>query len=329
MTTDPAAQATAEGSGPGAAASRGGALRRMVRRPPPARRAAPDGDGLRQAAPRAVARLAGLSVALGEHALDTLARDELGSALPDGALVLRLSPRDRDGAPTPAPDGLAWLDADLFAALVERCVTGALRPAAPEPRPATSLDAVICRELIDMLCAAPGVADGEAMRAGDHLADPDVAVSLPDIPFRVMRLTLGLRHGAAGGGGRGGQIGLALPDPPPPPEVAAVPGVARPDLLGCGADLRVVLQPLVLTWERIVRLSPGDLIDLPGDALETVRVESLDGASVAGGRLGRMGEARAVRLSAATPAREARPEEAHLLGGPPPAEAAAEPAGAG
>ena len=143
--------------------------------------------------------------------------------------MFRLSPRDRGGepaSPAQAADGLAWLDADLFAALVERCVTGALRPAPPEARPATPLDAVICRELIDMLCAAPGVADGMAMRAAGHLADPDVAVALPDIPFRVMRLTLSLLQGAARSGSRGGEIGLALPDPPPPPEIAPAAGLA-------------------------------------------------------------------------------------------------------
>ena len=302
MSTDSAATAApgpARGADPNPPS---GALRRMVRRAPPTRRAPADDDGLRQAAPRAVDRVAGLSVALGAHGIDTLSRDDLGAALPEGALVFRLSPGEGSEPPpglrTPGPDGLAWLGADLFAALVERRVTGALRSGPPEPRRPTPLDAVICGELIDMLCEAPGVADGMGMRRAGHLPAPDLAVALADIPFRVMRLALSLRHGGPPGEGRGGEIGLALPDPPPPPVIARAPGAARPNLLGCAIELRASLPPLVLTWERIVRLVPGEAIELPPGALDAVRLDALDGAAVAGGRLGRMGEARAVRLRA-------------------------------
>ncbi len=273
----------------------GGALRRMVRRAPPARRPAPDAGGLRQAAPRVVDRVAGLSVSLGEHGFDRLSRDDLGASLPAGALVFRLVPSGPSrlaAAAEPGLDGLAWLGADLFAALVERRLTGVVRPSAADPRRPTSLDAVICGELVDALCEAPGVADGAAMRTAGHLGAPDLAVVLPDLPFRVTRIALRLLQARE----RGGEIGLALPDPPPPAEVPAPSGLLRPDLLSCRMELTASLPPLVVPWGRIMRLAPGERIDLPEDALESVRVESIDGARISGGRLGRMGEARAVRL---------------------------------
>ena len=275
----------------------GGALRRMVRRAPPARKPPSDAGGLRQATPRVVDRVAGLAVSLGEHRFDTLSRDDLGASLPGGALVFRLVPRGPQATPSspaaePGLDGLAWLDADLFAALVERRLTGRVRPTVADPRPPTPLDAVICCEVIDALCEAPGVAEGAAMRTVGHLVDPDLAVVLPDLPFRVARVAVRLLQA----GERGGEIGLALPDPPPPEEVPAPAGLLRPDLLGCRMELSASLPPVAVPWERITRLVPGERIDLPPDALESVRVEAIGGAAVAGGRLGRMGDARAIRL---------------------------------
>ena len=275
----------------------GGALRRMVRRAPPPRRAAPDAGGLRQATPRIIDRVAGLPVSLGEHGFDTLGRADLAASLPKGALVFRLVPHGPRASPAglaaePGLDGLAWLGADLFAALVERRLTGTVRPTAGDPRVPTPLDAVICCEVIDALCEAPGVAEDAAMRAMGHLVDPDLAVVLPDLPFRVARVAVRLLRA----GERGGEIGVALPDPPPPEEVPAPAGLSRPDLLGCRMELSASLPPLVVPWERITRLAPGDRIDLPPGALESVRVASIDGAPISGGRLGRMGDARAVRL---------------------------------
>ena len=292
----------------------------MVRRAPRIPSAAADGEGLRQAAPRAVDRVAGLSVALGAHGVETLPRDELAGRLPEGALVFRLSPREAlDGRASfgQGLDGLAWLGADLFAALVERRVTGTFGGAPPAARAGTPLDAVICRDLIEHLCDAPGVVGGVPMRTAGHLPSPDLAVVLPDIPFRVMRLALRLLHGGAQGEGRGGEIGMALPDPPPPPAVEPAAGVARPDLLGCPTDLRATLPPVILTWERVVRLVVDERIELPEGALDAVSLEALDGSRVAGGRLGRMGEARAVRLRAA-PTGRAGGDDAGLLGGPVP-----------
>lgn len=295
--------------GSGARLSGGGnALRLLVRRAPPSPRAAKGAGGaLRNALPRAVDRMVGLSVALGELEEARLARADLASALPGGAVVFRLAPDEaapRRGDDAPAPDGLAWLGADLFAALVERRLTGALRPAAPPERPATPLDAVICGELIEALCAAPGVVEGLPLRLGGHLREPDLAVILPDIPFRVARLPLRFARFAE----RGGELGLALPEPPPPEERPAPTGPVSPELLRCRGDLDVTLPPVVLPWARVLRLEPGDVIELAGDALDAVSLRAIDGALVAGGRLGRLGEARAVRVRAPDPAPGGTPE---------------------
>ena len=272
----------------------GGALRRMVRRAPPTS-PAPDAGGLRQVAPRVVDRVMGLPVRLGEQSETALSRADLARALPEGALVLRLASRD-------APGGLAWLGADLFAALVERRLTGGLRPAAPEPRRATPLDAVICTELLQALCDEPGVLGG-AVAVGAHLREPDLAVELPDTPHRLTRLDLGLGRD----GERGGELGLALPEPPPAEERPAPSGAMRADLRGCRAEIGAALAPVTLTWSRVTALAPGDVLALPEGAIDAVQVQGLGGAAVAVGRLGRLGEHRAVRVRLPLPLVEVEP----------------------
>ena len=262
-----------------------GALRQMVRRAPPARPDPGDAGGLCRAAPRVMDRVARVPVALGAAVAEAMSRDELAAALPGTGLVLRLA---ASGA---ISDGLAWLAPDLFAAIVERRLTGTMRPAPPPGRPATPLDAVICGEVVEALCAEPGVIDGAPLRPDGHLRDPDLAVFLPDIPFRVIRLHLGLGRD----GGRGGEIGLAIPDPPPEERPAAM-GLPRADLMGCRAELLVSLPPVVLPWARVAGLAPGDLLTLGEGAIDAARLTSIAGAPVASGRLGRLGDARALRV---------------------------------
>lgn len=267
---------------------RGGALRRMVRRAPPSG-PAPDAGGLRQVAPRVVDCVMGLPVQLGALREAALSRADLARAVPEGALVLRLALLDGSG-------GLVWLGADLFAALVERRLTGGLRPSAPEPRPSTPLDAVICTELVQALCAEPGVLGG-AVSVGAHLREPDLSVELPDAPHRLTRLDLGLGRG----GERGGELGLALPEPPPVEERPAPSGAARADLAGCRAEVEAALAPITLAWSRVTALSPGEVLELPEGAIDGVRLLGLGGATIASGRLGRLGEGRAVRVSLPVP----------------------------
>lgn len=302
-----AAHAQAKGAGHQGPA-RGGALRRMVRPAQPVRKPAEvvDAGGLREAAPRVVNRVAGVSVSLGRHGVDTMAREDVAEALPEGALVFRLQPAaddpsqdDGEGRPAPARGvgGLGWLSADLFTAIVERRLTGVVRQQACAPRAPTPLDAVICSELIDGLCGADGVGGGMRMRTRDYLPEPDLSVALADMPYRVLRLTLSIARAA----GRGGEIGLVLPDHPrhdarEAEDHGPVAGVKRPDLLTCHADLRAVLPPLVLPWARLTRMAPGELIELPDGALDGVRVEGIDGVHVGLGRLGRFEGSRAVRL---------------------------------
>ena len=52
----------------------------------------------------------------------------------------------------------------------------------------------------------------------------------------------------------------------------------------------------MLPWERLVRLVPGDRIDVPPDALDAVRVDGIGGARLSQGRLGRTDGMRAIRL---------------------------------
>lgn len=286
----------------------GGVLRRMLRRAPPSRAPAADPGGLREVAPRILDRVAGLAVRLGEPSVTALSRDDLGEAIPKGALILRLRPKDGSYG------GLAWLAPDLFAALVERRFTGGLRSNAPEIRPATPLDAVICAELLDAFCEEPGVVAGPPVRTGAHLRDPDLSVELEDTAYRLTRVRLALGRE----GDRGGELALALPEPPPAPEAVPAPGGARADLRGCHAEVEASLAPLRLSWSRVIALAPDDRIGLPESVLDEVRLLGIDGRSVAFGRLGRMGDRRAIRLNVPVdplPAPQLRPAAPPALEG--------------
>jgi hypothetical protein len=264
-----------------------GTLRRMLRRRPTVPVPAADPGGLRDVAPRILDRVAGLAVRLGAPVEHALSRDDLAEAVPQGALVLRLDPAGE------GEGGLAWLGADLFAGLVERRLTGGLRMAVPEARRPTPLDAVICRELVDALCAEPGVLGATGMRAGPHLRDPDLSVELPDTPFRVLRVRLVLGRE----GERGGELALAVPAAPAVQEAPPCHGPARTDLGACRGEIRAALAPVTLSWGRVTALSPDEVIVLPLGAVDEVRLLGIDGRALGKGRLGRLGDNRAVRLA--------------------------------
>ena len=65
---------------------------------------------------------------------------------------------------------------------------------------------MICAELIDGLCDAPGTLAAARLRTAGHLRDPDLSVVLADVPFRVLRLGLRLVRSE-----RGGEIGPGAP----------------------------------------------------------------------------------------------------------------------
>lgn len=293
----------------GSLRTRGEALRRMVRRPRPQRRAAAEVDVLREVAPRVVDRLVGLPLRLGRRSDTTVTRDDLAAAVPEGALVLRLRAED-DVA------GVAWLAPDLFAALVEKRLTGTLRGQPPEPRPATPLDAVVCSELLEALCAEPGVVEGRGVRTGGKLRDPDLALELEDAPFLLLRAELMLGRD----GSRGGELGVALAEPPAYDAPEAQGSGGRVDVAGCLVEVAISLPPMRFPWSQVAGLAVGDVLALPEGVIGEVLVTGIDGRVVSRGRVGRMDEMRAVRLAGEAPPRPV-PE---LPGDAPPEPAPAE-----
>ena len=285
----------AEGTGPG-----GNALRRMVRAAP----AAPGPGGaegrLREAAPRALDRHAGLRARAAGCALRVLGRSEMLAAIPEGALRLRVAVQ-ADAAPGPPPgapgDGIAWLDAPLFAAIVERRLTGAEGTGPVEARPPTALDAVLCGEVVDALCAAlvggAAAAAGAPRAAGFLAPGRDAAVLLPDLPFEVHELALEI-----GAGRVPGRIGLARPAAAAPGAAAdAPPPPPSEHLLATRAELRAVLGRITVPFARLASLAPGETLTLPRAAIDGVTLASAGGRPFARGRLGRMNEHRAVRVA--------------------------------
>src|SRR5690242_11475027 len=116
-------------------AERTSLMRRIARpaTPPPALTPA---RALRLATTRAAERSIGLALAVLGVAEEEGPLDELLSRLDDGLLILALATED-------GPMGLAALDAEARAAVIEMQTLGRLVPSSPEPRAVTAADAAL------------------------------------------------------------------------------------------------------------------------------------------------------------------------------------------
>ncbi|NDV00919.1 FliM/FliN family flagellar motor switch protein [Pseudoroseicyclus tamaricis] len=282
-------------------------LRRLARR-----REVPKGEFppsvarvLRLSMARAAETAMGLSLAvLGvgeellelEPALDTLGEDWLliGLCGPDGMI-----------------SGLAGLDAESRAAVVEMQTLGALRARPAEPRPITATDAALAMPLIDGLIAdlvetagetpLNGWADGASCLR--RLSGAQAArLVLPEGLYRLARLTLDF-----GGEGRQGALFLMLPaegreaagQHDSGPEWNAT---LRSAVLSAPAVLTAVLHRMRLTYADVAAFEVGQVLPLPGVTVGSVRLEGADGRLHARARLGQASGLRAVRVEEPAPA---------------------------
>lgn len=274
-------------------------LRRMTGagRPPPEIASLTPEKALRLAFGRAGRALPALALRLTGFAMERTTAAGLAAALPDLPLLLLLC-RHGEGAA-----GAAVLDAGLRSALVEVETTGALGRGPAADRPATRIDAVLAAGFLDGALAvfddlaadlsiAPAVT---GFRLGEVLSSPRaLPLVLADIPYRLFRLEFDLGEGA-----RQGRLLLAMPELGSVPKRDAAPGLSgdlAAAVMAAPAELRVVLVRLRLPLERVTAWQPGEVIDLPREALDAATIEDITGEVVGRGRLGRQGGHRAVRL---------------------------------
>ena len=204
--------------------------------------------------------------------------------------------------------GFAGLDLQARTAVVEVQTLGVLRTAAAPERPITPSDAALCAPFVARFLSDFAVTSDstplagwtEGLAAGARFQDGRaVGMVLPECDMRLVRLSLDLATGE-----RQGLFVLALPVrrvPPRPERAASGPRFAdqfRSAVMEAPATLTAVLHRLRLPIREVERFRIGQVVDLPGITVRSVRIEGPDGVPVAEGRLGQITGMRAVRIEA-------------------------------
>ena len=275
-------------------------IERMARAAPDATPVSGPARTLRLAIARAAMAVAGLPLTALGVADDVMALDDLLNGLGDDEMLVAL---DQGGKSI----GLATIDADLRAALIERQTMCALLPATPEPRPVTAADAALSVPLIaaflsDLSGAACGISSWvKGVAVGRRLSGPtQAALSLSDGRYREVRLTVDF-----GVGERQGALSLALPagsdagapDPAPNSRQAAFGN----SVLEAPVVLNAVLHRLHRTLAEVEAFEVGQVLPLDGATVADLRLEAVDGSLAARGRLGQSTGVRAVRIETPAP----------------------------
>lgn len=220
--------------------------------------------------------------------------------IPDGVLLLLLD--GPEGAV-----GVMTLDAAMLAALIEMQTVGQVLARPLRDRPLTRTDAAMAAPLVD----------GILLRISQHLdAHPDrywtcgyrfgamiedrrslgMALAAPD--YHIFRVPLDIAAGV-----REGEVILALPQREDPDAQARGADQTQASrhlqarVLDAPVRLDAVLCRLSLPLSDVGRLSVGDLLELPNDAMREIAIEGVGRRRVATARLGKIDGMRALRLT--------------------------------
>lgn len=255
---------------------------------------------LRQSMARAAEQALSLRLGVLGVAEETLTLDPALAGLNADMMLIGLI------GPEGALVGLAGLDSEARAAIVEVQTLGALHARKAATRPITATDAALSLPLIDALLrdlterseGTPLFGWTNGCRAVKRFAGAEAAaLALPDIDYRLARLTLDL-----GGEGRQGALMLLLPARPEEagqPRPAAQPDFGadlRASVLSAPADLNAVLHRITLPLAAIEAFEVGQMVALPGVTVASVALEGPGGAVWAKARLGQTNGLKAVRL---------------------------------
>jgi flagellar motor switch protein FliM len=230
--------------------------------------------------------------------IETLDQDGVVDMLTDDSLLVVLD--GPDGAA-----GLAQVDRAVLTGITEIQTIQMVTDLPVDPRPLTHTDAAMIAPLINdsmvrfalNLDSDPIRPQIEGFRFGAMIEDKRGAALLLDAPeYRAFQARLDLD-----GGTRSGVMSILLPVRP----LAAADLAGDTDgdaphaeaLMDVNARLNCVLARVRLPLSRAEELRPGDLLPLAAQALDGVELVTSGGVAVAGGRLGQLNGARAVRLA--------------------------------
>ena len=229
----------------------------------------------------------------------------LDLAEPGMFLALLDGPQDRMGLLLACPA--------VLASMLEAQMTGRVDHTPPPPRKPTRTDAALLAPLVDTFlrrmeqrCAdLPQAAQVTGFAYGSFLDDPrPLGLMLEEGMFCILQFQVALGFGA-----RTGLWSVILPAPVSEDDDA--PGrnegsgseddwAARMQAAVAGSPVLVdaVLCRMKITLTEALRLRPGDVLQVPDSALETLSLEGIGPVPLAVGRLGQARGHRAARLTA-------------------------------
>lgn len=250
---------------------------------------------LGQALRKVASSLWSLRLSVGETGEVEVGPDDLANQIvSDGVLMLL------EGADGSA--GAAICDLAAMSAFIEHQTIGTVIDRAPHPRQATRVDAAMVQPLIDAtLAALSETAGAEAalawmtgFRFGAWMKDAaTLGLALDAERYHCLRASVDFS------GAKPGQVTVILPHREPvrasEPE-RATRGDLAGVVMGAPIELRAIMARLRLPLVQIEGLRPGQVLDIPGDALGQARLETVDGTKMSLVRLGQAGGFRALRL---------------------------------
>jgi flagellar motor switch protein FliM len=206
--------------------------------------------------------------------------------------------------------GLAALDLNMRAALVEVQTICKVLDEAPEERDPTGTDARMAQPLISAFLAqlqdtakrTPLDGWGQNFDVGDRINSARAAgLILDECKYRLIRITVDL-----GAGNRQAELAVALPSRAEVPDKAMKLEVsgdweARFCAVINGSPVRLdaILNKFSIPLHRAEALAVGQIFPLPGCTVSSVKLIAGDGRKVATARLGQSGGMRAVRIELA------------------------------
>lgn len=281
-------------------------LRRMASPPPPAPEDVPitSSRAIRLAITRAADKVHDFAVSVSSLREEVLTLDALLAAFEPELMLIGM--HTGSGPAT----GIATLDLNMRAAVLELQTIGDVLPDAPEDRPPTGTDAKMAEPLIAGFLthlqdtAVRTALDGWGLGyvVGDKIASTRAAgLILEDGKYRLIRLSLDL-----GVGDRLAELSIALPC-----RSEAAAKIVKPEVTGdwdtrfravvqaSPARLDAELHRFKLPLHQAEGLAVGQILPLPGCTVSSVKLLADDGRKVATARLGQSGGMRAVRVEAA------------------------------
>jgi flagellar motor switch/type III secretory pathway protein FliN len=254
---------------------------------------------VRRSLARAAADLCELPLAVMGATQKKCPSDEIEQHLPGGHLLIVLDgPGGQPGALT--------LDAAAVTAAIQQQTMGQVFGPAPAERQYTGTDAAMIAPLLDsMLGRAETVLEGtpdqnliKGFRFGARAEDArSLALLLEAETYQVLTFSLDLAVGRMQG-----SMTLVLPQEltgegegdcadmsAAGPNLGSGAGVVR-------AELTAVLTQVRMSLDELMGLQPGDTIRIAAAALNTTELLTIEGKTVARGRLGQAAGARAIRL---------------------------------